>query len=634
VLLFIYVAFCAAGGLVPPSAPVLSYASPPIPTSGNMTVVDTPVHPVVIYAGAIPIGKAWTYIYKLKGGHRYHVYLLGDWANVDEHDTDYDIYVYEVSGVTAKLISSHTESAGLPEQVGNDGYGRYFTPSQTGNYYFVVENDPRESSAAEAGTLMVIEHIDLNRWYSRYMHGKVDEKPVRETTWAYEFNTSADRIRVYVDVPSTLDMYEARLYVMANPAAEKGELLNGVPVAWEPGLRGERSDIYGGFNFDPQGFRHADAMASCEHKGEDMVIDYEAPVGGNLLYHLVFIAEYFSGTLKFIVQTDFDHPALQLVDPPSIVESGEPTELKVKVSDETAIDSVSLSYSTDGGSSWEELEVSEGANGVYSGEVPPLSGGTVVSYVFEAEDAMSNTGEVRGNFTAMSSSSLELHLDDGELLAGESVETYGYLSHSGKKVEIRYTHGDTISNFTVTTDESGRFSHAFTPDSTGEWQVSARFPGDAACHPAESETLNFTVTSLPTSLTCVLSADEVELGKEVTVSGAFSLELAGLEVELILNAAGNTTRHWATTSANGSYSATFTPDSKGAWTVRARIQGDGFLYEGAESAAAELTVVSPSLRTTIYRLPAILVKPPYLYGVLGVVGGTTGGVVFYIRRRE
>ena len=84
---------------------------------------------------------------------------------------------------------------------------------------------------------MMIEHVETGRWYSRYMEGKVDDEPVEKTTWAYEFNASSSPIEVLVDVPDTLDMYEARIYVMTNPK-EKENLLNGMPLPWEDGLYG------------------------------------------------------------------------------------------------------------------------------------------------------------------------------------------------------------------------------------------------------------------------------------------------------------------------------------------------------------------------------------------------------------
>jgi len=632
VLLLVYLA-CSALSVISISMPPASSVPIPNPVSGNITLMETPVNPVRIDGGQIGIGDLWTYIYHLRGGHRYHVYLLGDWANPAEHRTDYDIFVFEISSNRAKSVSSHTESAGLPEQVSNDGYGRYFTPSRTGTYYFTVVNDPTESSAAEAGTLMVIERIELNRWYSRPMHGKVNERPVKTTTWAYEFNTSADRIRVYLDVPDALDMYEARLYIMANPGVGTGQLINGVPVAWEPGLQGEQSGVYGGFNLDPQGFRHVDAMASCEHSGEDMVINYEPPVSGNLLYHLALIAEYSSGTVDFIIQTDFDPPELQPVDPPSIVEAGEQTVLTASIVDETALNEVSLSYSVDGGSIWRKRTV-EGEDGNFKGTVPAFPGGTVVDYIFEAVDEMGNIGEVRGSYEVISSSTLELLLEEDAITGGDSVRAYGRLNHPGKEVEIQYRNGGEVYNFTATTDGSGGFRQDFTPEATGEWEVSARFSGDYDSHPADAETLNFTVTSMQTSLTCTLSEYEIELGERTAISGAFSVEMGGLKVELSLTSADNTTKIWATTLPDGSYSANFQPSSEGSWSVQARVQGDGLVFTSAQSATAEFMVSPLSLKTRIFRLPAILIKPPLLYGFLGAIGGTTGVVVFYIRRRE
>jgi len=546
ILLIIYVATCTFSILSTFHVPSAVCSSTPPLTFENLTSIGKPVYPVMIDEGQISIGSTETFIYLLQVDHKYHIYLLGDWVDPVEHSTDYDIFVYEASDAQPRFISSHTEAAGLPEQVGSDVHGRYFEPERTGNYYFCVRNDDSESSDAKAGTLMVIEHIEPNRWYSRHIRGKVEEEPVRDTSWAYEFNTSADRIRVFVDVPDSLDMYEARLYIMANPEVNQGELLNGIPVAWEPGLRGETSGVYGGFNFDPQGFRHVDAMASGEHSGEDMVIDYEVPAEGNLLYHLVLIAEYYSGTVEFIVQTDFEPPELQFIDPPTIVEAGKRSVLEVSVRDETAIESTSLSYSTDGGVNWSPIFVQDKGSGIYWGETPSFDAGTVVDYLFEAEDERGNVGEIRGSYKVLSGSHLELRLDKAQ----------------------------------------------------------------------------------------------IEFGDKVTLSGEFSLDIAGLKVELAMANAENTTKLWATTSQNGSYKTSFTPDSKGAWSIRATIPSDGRRYKGAESEVAELTVVAPKLTTMIRRIPSILIarsrfliKPPYLYGVLGGIGAVVIVAVF-IRRRE
>jgi len=55
--------------------------------------------------------------------------------------TDYDVYIFNPRG---DLESVHTESAGLPEHLGNTVDDPFFTPELTGKYYFVILNDPRD----------------------------------------------------------------------------------------------------------------------------------------------------------------------------------------------------------------------------------------------------------------------------------------------------------------------------------------------------------------------------------------------------------------------------------------------------------------------------------------------------------
>lgn len=65
ILLIIYVACFTVGSLSPLSSPPAS-CEPMWPImSGNKTVVDKPVEPVIIDEGQIPVGATWIYIYKL-----------------------------------------------------------------------------------------------------------------------------------------------------------------------------------------------------------------------------------------------------------------------------------------------------------------------------------------------------------------------------------------------------------------------------------------------------------------------------------------------------------------------------------------------------------------------------------------
>jgi hypothetical protein len=238
-------------------------------------------------------------------------------------------------------------------------------------------------------------------------------------------------------------------------------------------------------------------------------------------------------------------------------------------------------------------------------------------------------------------SSLELRLIDEEITAGDENMAKGRLNPRGEDVILFFFQGEEAYNFTLTTNEYGRFNQSLEPTSLGNWSVYAVFPGNEAYYNSTSEILNFTVSSLSTSTTCQVSDETIEAGFNVTVSGAFSLEVPDVTVELIIKTTDQIAKLYAKTSANGSYSIPFEPDSKGIWRVQARTFGDGFLYEGSESGWAEFEVVTPRLTTTVTRLPSIimakagpLLKPPYLYGVLGILGVAGGGIVFYIRRRE
>jgi len=607
---------------------------------GTIIVVDKPVSAVFIDSGEIPVGKANTYIYNLLKDHRYHVYLTGDWANPKTHLTDYDVYVYKFTGISGYLLSSHTESAGLPEQVSSDSIGQYFIPDESGAYYFTVRNDALESNASEPGTLMVLEHIETDTWIRKSMNGKVNEQPVRETTWAYEFVSSAPRIRVYIDVPSYLDMYEARLYIVGNPAVGKGQVVKGIPIAWEPGLRGLVSGVYGGFNFDPQGYRNMDAMASCQRNGEDMIVDYKVPVKGSLLYHLVLIAEYGSGTLNFVVQTDFEPPTLEFIDPPASAVAESPTKIEARVVDASDIVEVSCFYTRDGGAQI-RADVEAVGEGLYVAEIPGVHPGSIIEYAIEAEDLMGNRGSATGIYSAIGQSSLRMYLNQDTIYGGEAIVPWGFLDPGGRNVEVRYLHGEDEYNFNVTAADHGYFNHSFNPMSLGEWQVYGVYAGDEDHLPSSSDRLNFSVVSQPTDLMCQLGKGRLEFGFSVKISGAFSLEKEGVPVELVLKSKDGFERLWAETSLDGSYSADFKPSSKGSWTIQARVAGDGLTYSGAESEVVTLQVVNPSLTTTLLRLPStlasrggFLVKPPYLYGLLGALGAAGGGLLFYLRRRE
>ena len=127
------------------------------------------------------------------------------------------------------------------------------------------------------------------------------------TSWAYEFVTNASKVELYIKVPRTLDMYEARLYLMNNANSPS---LNSYPLAWEPGLYGNLSSSVGGYNFESDGYRGV-AYASCEHMGQAMFLNYTSPIiMEQISIMLALIGEVGSGNIEFMLKTHFANASL------------------------------------------------------------------------------------------------------------------------------------------------------------------------------------------------------------------------------------------------------------------------------------------------------------------------------------
>ena len=198
---------------------------------GNCTYVEKPMFPVQLNNSEIPIGENWTIICPLEAGHNYHIYFYGSYINTSDTGalTDYDVYVYDPIG---NLESTHTQSSGLPEHLGTNVNEALFTPTQSGNYSFVINNNPVDSKGAQEATFMIIENLQCNQWYTSYVEGTDGGIATFNTNWAYEFETNSSHVQLYINVPNTLDMYEARLYLMNGV---NSTTLDNFPLAWEPG---------------------------------------------------------------------------------------------------------------------------------------------------------------------------------------------------------------------------------------------------------------------------------------------------------------------------------------------------------------------------------------------------------------
>jgi len=571
--------------------------------------------------------ESWTYVFNLDNDTEYHVYFHGDWIGTT---TDYDIAVYDPDGIR---ISYHTESHGLIEHLGTTVTDPLFKPEKDGEYSIYILNDEKESTPKSDGTfsdgtLMVVENLKDNTPYENklYMEGKDPVTNLNRfyTTWVYEFNTTSNRIEIPIEVPESLDMYEARLYLMANPAAGLGWDLLGIPIAWDPGLYdGTHRSSVGGATDEDTGYR-GNVFDSCEYWGEDMILNYTSTTTGNLLYHLVFIAELGVGNVNFWIRTEFVKPYLE-VSVPSRVFAGEAALFTAIANDtESGVDKVTLSYSTDDGVTWNAMEMLEGEPQVYEGEIPGQPVGTTVLYKIEAWDNAGNKAVEEGSYTSKFPSQISCVLSASQIVGGESVTVEGSIDppRANADIVIQYANPlNTVVSQTVKTDSGGNFSDTYTPDMGGVWTITANWGGDHE-YAVASNTTHLTVEKVPQTLTVALSKEGMTLGDTLEISGSLSPTLANAVIKIYLSdPEGVISTREVRTSSQGTYVSEFTPDSKGSWIITATFSGDN-LHKAASSQSVTLHVSGG-----LFDWPYVLIFPIAAAAIVVVV-------IFLIRRRR
>jgi hypothetical protein len=459
---------------------------------GNFTYVEKPMFPVLINDSQIPIGENWTIICPLQANHSYHIYFFGSYVNTSvEAKTDYDVYVY---GPQGNLQSSHLESAGFPPHLGTTIGDPLFTPTQSGNYSFVIINNPFGSQAAQEGTFMIIENLETDKWYTTYLEGiGNNSSPTFYTSWAYEFVTNASIIQVYINVPSTLDLYEARLYLMDN---NNYQTLDSFPLPLEPGLYGNVSGSIGGYNFDPDGYRGV-AYASDEYAGQTLVLNYTSPNSGLNLYHLVLIGGEGSGDVELMMKTNFTVETLTPLSVPSRVYPGNSTEISY-TSNSTDLSSAQLSYTVDNWNSSNTVDM-QVSNQTCSATIPGQKVGSLVQYKISAMDVLENSLEASGNYTVKDPAALNITVAKDEIVLGQNIVVTGTLTpnFNDSKVNVWFASAKTIKTINCTVNNEGSFVASLKPNASGLWAVTASSPETQITYSGYSQELTVTVTPPP-----------------------------------------------------------------------------------------------------------------------------------------
>jgi hypothetical protein len=461
----------------------------------NPTYITKPVYPIKINASQIPIGSNWTLVYNLQANTTYHAYCYGRWINNgSEPKTDYDIYVYNPLG---ELESYHTEAAGLPEHLGDNVSYPFFTPKYSGNYTFVIRNDPRESQAADPATLMLIQHVETNKWYQRFIQGKINDLPVENTSWAFEFMTSSKNIEIKVQVPDTLDMYEARLYLMANPSQGKGTRLNNVSLVWEPALYGNRSGMFGGYNLDSKQYRGL-VYASCEYFGQDMLINYTSPYEGESLYHLVFIGEKGEGSVNFTVKTDFKGPSIDVIDAPQKAFPEQQVNMTFRITAKSELKQVLMQYTNNYWNTTQTATLVSNVTNMYTGTIPMQPAGTRIEYNITATDVVDNKAQYRNSYIVKYATVTNCTLQAKVSELGRNVTISGFVQPAAGNLTVKVTFtpkNGSIIEKRVLTLADGTFYASFSPNATGKWTVQVTCLEDVLHFGSVSDSVEFSVVA-------------------------------------------------------------------------------------------------------------------------------------------
>jgi hypothetical protein len=596
-------------------------------TSLYVWSLSKPWNPLKIANNTIQPGEIMEVSAVLEEGKTYHIFLVGDWVNPANNGTDYDIIVQGPS-----VSETYTEATGYPEQVSNDGKGQYFVAPKSGIYRFMIENDIGNSARfpsnnALPAVFMVIEHIKTDKRYTSSMRGReiMTSTTPLESTQVYEFTTSAASFTVYVDTPDDIDMFEARVYPMADGVAD-GHLLNGIPTPSGDALNGTVSGDFGGFNTTVEGYRNLAYTATCVGMGQKMKIDVNR--SGNSTsptsYFLILIAEYSKtstpSVVPFYIKTSCLKPKVALNGTIGDVFAGEPTKVSAIVSSPHALESVWMNFTVNGIPRFDTVYLSK-VGGLYEGAMPPFAARDTVAWSICAEDEIGNLGRIDSSFRVKARTETSLYVSKGNVAGGDTLEVTGQTTLAGAKLNLNFTSGSFKEIIPVKADQLGGYKYTYLPKQPGSWSVSAKFDGDDSTYPSKSLPASFTMTPVPTTIRVALDSQEIKVNQVLLLTGKTTPAVQGIAVDIILSSTADAKTETLTTGPDGSFSYA-TSLLEGEWDVVAQVRGN-WRYASSSSGIVKAMVHPLGILDQA-------ATPPYLYVV---VLAAVVGVVLVVRWR-
>jgi len=595
-----------------------------------------PYEPQEIAEGDIPYrayGNSVPKEYRcyLEAGHKYHIFLVGDWiTNETERATDYDIEVRNPSNV---IVSINTESAGLPEQVANDEKHQFFVPAQTGDYRFIIYNDPKDSALneADAAVFMIIEHLDVNTRYSKFLEGKPSVGAAYPTgnRIAYEFNTTESDFLLYIEVPNPvpvdgikgLDMYEARVFPMANPENNIGYSIQDIGVPFGSLLLGETVNSYGLYNLSIPGYSFPEMRISCESAGVDMrkVISIEnnnSSKAQNIFYYLVLLAEYFEGEVEFYIKTDYRDVNISLIDAPEVGYTNGTTLIKAEAESATDLDSMWIEYTTDNWKTSDLIELMDKTD-YWLAALPSFDLHEFVQYRIHAEDEIDNKGIYEGSYTVMNKVEIDFGLSGSVIQGGQTVKITGAATRPSINLKLNIEHGGTTNSINVQTDGDGVFTYDYKPTKIGEYDITLSYSGDEDYHSAISREKSFRVDKRKLELTTEIDTQPVKVERPTTITGKITPAVNGMEVEFIFVNPETSFTETVTTNREGMFSLTITPEVVGSWDMLPQLKVSE-LFDASQGSLNSFEVQKLTPIDIVAYQAMKFTEPPLLYVLIGV----------------